>query len=47
MPPEGTPEILRERIAEGRAAIVAQIAEFAAPVLLPGGERHAARPTSS
>jgi AcrR family transcriptional regulator len=44
MPPEGSPQILRQRIAEGRAAVVAQLAEFAAPVLRPGGDPAAASP---
>lgn len=36
MPPEGAPELLRERIAEGRAAVVAQLAEAVQPLLRPG-----------
>jgi AcrR family transcriptional regulator len=38
MPPEGAPELLRERIAEGRAAVVAQLAEAVQP-LFDRGER--------
>jgi AcrR family transcriptional regulator len=37
MPPEGAPELLRQRIAEGRAAIVAQLAKAVQPLLAPGG----------
>jgi AcrR family transcriptional regulator len=33
MPPEGAPAILRERIAAGRAAIIAQLAEAVPPLL--------------
>jgi AcrR family transcriptional regulator len=33
MPPEGAPAILRERIAAGRAAVVAQIAEQVPPLM--------------
>ena len=33
MPPEGAPELLRERIAVGRAAVVAQLAEIVGPGL--------------
>jgi hypothetical protein len=33
MPPEGAPPILRERIAEGRVAIIAQLAEAVPPLL--------------
>ena len=36
MPPEGAPAILRERIAEGRAQVVAQLAEAVAPLFRPG-----------
>jgi AcrR family transcriptional regulator len=36
MPPEGAPTILRERIGEGRAAIVAQLAETVRPLYRPG-----------
>lgn len=38
MPPEGAPEILRERIATGRNAVVAQLAEAVRPGLVPGRE---------
>jgi AcrR family transcriptional regulator len=37
MPPEGAPPLLRERIAEGRAAAVAQLARLAGPGLAPSG----------
>src|ERR687886_2471053 len=37
MPPEGAPDVLRERIAQGRAAVVAQLAEAVRPGLVPGG----------
>lgn len=37
MPPEGAPEILRERIEEGRAAIVAQLAALVAGAFAPFG----------
>jgi hypothetical protein len=37
MPPEGAPAILRERIAEGRAAAVAQLARLVGPGLAPRG----------
>ncbi len=37
MPPEGAPELLRERIANGRAAIVAQLAQAVRPLLTGGG----------
>jgi AcrR family transcriptional regulator len=37
MPPEGAPPLLRERIAEGRAAAVAQLARLARPGLAPSG----------
>jgi AcrR family transcriptional regulator len=37
MPPEGAPALLRERIAEGRAAAVAQLARVAGPGLAPSG----------
>ena len=33
MPPEGAPEILRERIATGRAAVLAALAQFVGPGL--------------
>jgi AcrR family transcriptional regulator len=36
MPPEGAPELLRERITEGRNAIVATLAEMVGPGLKPG-----------
>ena len=36
MPPEGAPDILRERIAEGRTQVVAQLAETVAPLFSPG-----------
>ena len=38
VPPEGAPKILRERIAWGRAAVVAQLAEAVRPGLVPGRE---------
>ena len=38
MPPEGAPELLRERIAQGRAAVVGQLAEAVQP-LFQGGAR--------
>lgn len=44
MPPQGAPAVLREKIAEGRNAVVAQIAEFAAPVLQPGDDESASSP---
>ena len=37
MPPEGAPPVLRERIAEGRAAAVAQLARLVGPGLAPNG----------
>jgi AcrR family transcriptional regulator len=37
MPPEGAPELLRERIELGRAAIVAELAQVAAPAIQPRG----------
>jgi AcrR family transcriptional regulator len=37
MPPEGAPPLLRERIAQGRAAAVAQLARIAGPGLAPSG----------
>lgn len=37
MPPEGAPAGLRERIAEGRAAVVARLAEIVDPGLAAGG----------
>lgn len=36
MPPEGAPAILRERIAEGRAEVVGQLAEAVRPLFRPG-----------
>jgi AcrR family transcriptional regulator len=36
MPPEGAPDIMRERIAEGRALVVGQLAEAVAPLFPPG-----------
>jgi AcrR family transcriptional regulator len=36
MPPEGAPDILRERIAEGRAQVVGQLAQAVAPLFRPG-----------
>jgi AcrR family transcriptional regulator len=38
MPPEGAPELLRERIEQGRAAVVAQLAEAIRPGFGPGRE---------
>lgn len=38
MPPEGAPEVLRTAIAQGREAVVAQLAEAARPGLGPGRE---------
>ena len=38
MPPEGAPAILRDRIAEGRAAVVAQLARAISPGLGAGRE---------
>jgi AcrR family transcriptional regulator len=38
MPPEGAPAILRERIAAGRAAIVAEIAKQVPPLLGPDAD---------
>jgi AcrR family transcriptional regulator len=38
MPPEGAPELLRERIAAGRAMVVARLAESVRPGFGPGGE---------
>lgn len=38
MPPEGAPPILRERIAEGRAQVVVQLAEAVRPGFGPGQE---------
>lgn len=38
MPPEGAPPVLRERIAEGRDAVVAALAEAVRPGLGPGSE---------
>lgn len=37
MPPEGAPELLRQRIAEGRAAIVSQLAGAVRPLLADRG----------
>jgi AcrR family transcriptional regulator len=37
MPPEGAPDVLRERIAQGRAAVLAQLAEAVRPGFGPGG----------
>ena len=37
MPPEGAPEILRERIESGRAAVVSQLAQALRPGLAGGG----------
>ena len=39
MPPEGAPELLRERIAQGRAAVVAQLAAAVQPLLVAGDEQ--------
>jgi len=36
MPPEGAPDILRERIADGRAQVVGQLAQAVAPLFQPG-----------
>jgi AcrR family transcriptional regulator len=44
MPPEGAPEILRERIAQGRAAIVAQLAELVAGAFAPVGGQNSPDP---
>jgi AcrR family transcriptional regulator len=38
MPPEGAPDVLRERITDGRAAVVTQLAAAAQPGLRPGRE---------
>src|SRR5215208_4980999 len=38
MPPEGAPAILHDRIARGRAAVVAQLAQAVGPWLGPGRE---------
>lgn len=38
MPPEGAPTLLREHIARGRDAMVAQLAEAVRPGLVPGRE---------
>jgi AcrR family transcriptional regulator len=38
MPPEGAPALLREHIARGRDAMVAQLAEAVRPGLVPGRE---------
>jgi AcrR family transcriptional regulator len=38
MPPDGAPEMLRERITRGRAAVVAQLAEVVGPGFGPGTE---------
>jgi AcrR family transcriptional regulator len=37
MPPEGAPDLLRDLLARGRAAVVAQLAEAVRPGLGPGG----------
>jgi len=37
MPPEGAPDVLRERIERGRAAVLAQLAEAVRPGFGPGG----------
>ena len=37
MPPEGAPALLRDRLAQGRAAVVAQLADAARPGLGRGG----------
>ena len=37
MPPEGAPDVLRDHIARGRAAVVAQLAEAVRPGFGPGG----------
>jgi AcrR family transcriptional regulator len=40
MPPEGTPDVLRERVEQGRAAIVAQLATLVSEAFAPfGGQR--------
>jgi len=38
MPPEGAPAVLRDRIAQGRAAVVAQLADAMGPGMGPGRE---------
>jgi AcrR family transcriptional regulator len=38
MPPEGAPAVMRERIAGGRAAVIAQLAEAVRPGFGPGRE---------
>ena len=38
MPPEGAPAVMRERIASGRAAVIAQLAELVRPGFGPGRE---------
>jgi AcrR family transcriptional regulator len=38
MPPEGAPALLRERIAQGRTAVLAQLAEVTRPGFGPGRE---------
>jgi AcrR family transcriptional regulator len=38
MPPEGAPQVLRERIASGRAAVIGLLAEAVRPGLGPGRE---------
>ena len=38
MPPEGAPTLLRDRIAAGRAAVVAQLTELVRPGFGPGRE---------
>jgi AcrR family transcriptional regulator len=37
MPPEGAPDVLREQIERGRAAVLAQLAEAVRPGFGPGG----------
>jgi hypothetical protein len=37
MPPEGAPDLLRDLLARGRGAVVAQLAEAVRPGLGPGG----------
>jgi AcrR family transcriptional regulator len=37
MPPEGAPDLLRDLLARGRRAVVAQLAEAVRPGLGPGG----------
>jgi AcrR family transcriptional regulator len=47
MPPEGAPRILRERITEGREAVVAQMAQMIAPSLASPDPELTARMLSS